>query len=411
MLDEKQKLTQIIDLGHELARVRDVDLLLERILTLARFFVNADAGSIYIKEKDRLKFQHTQNDTMQSQLAPGKKIIYSTFTVPIDSKTLSGHVASTGRMLNIPDVGELPPGVPFSFGKQYDEISNYRTQSVITLPLKTHLGDAIGVLQLIDAKNEKQEISPFSREDEPLIKHFANNAAMAIERAQMTRGIILRMIKMAEMRDPKETGAHANRVASYSVEIYEAWARQQGLPEAKTENDKDILRMAAMLHDVGKVAIPDTILKKPGRLNAEEFETIKTHSHMGARMFSDPYSDLDQAAFIVSLDHHEKWNGFGYPGFIDPLSGEYAEGQAPGAREVPGKKGVEAHPFGRAVAVADVFDALSSKRSYKDAWDEDRVLETLESDSGKHFDPDMIQAFFSCLEVIRMIAKRYPDEA
>ena len=409
MLNENQKLTQIINLGIEIAQYKDVDLLLERILTLARQFVNAEAGSIYIKEDKRLKFSYTQNDLLQKKLPPGKKLVYSTFSIPINNESISGYVAYTGEMLNIPDVYKISPGASYSFDKGYDEISRYRTQSVLTFPLKTGRGGTIGVLQLINAKGTNNGIIPFAKEDEPFIKHFANNAAIAIERAQMTRAIILRVIKMAELRDPKETGAHVNRVASYAVEIYETWASGRGVSNEEIQKNKDILRMGAMLHDVGKVAISDAILKKPARLDPEEYEIMKQHTYLGARLFSDLYSEFDEAASIIALNHHERWDGKGYPGHVNPMTGKPIPGYEDEKGGATGKKAEETPPFGRIVAVADVYDALSSKRVYKDPWDESAVLENLRSEAGKQFDPDMIDAFFSSLDMIRNIAKRYVE--
>ena len=125
----------------------------------------------------------------------------------------------------------------------------------------------------------------------------------------MTRGMILRTIRMAEMRDPKETGAHVNRVGAYAVEVYEAWARRQGAPQSEIDAKRDIFRMAAMLHDVGKVAIADAILKKPGKLDPDEFEIMKGHTVHGGRLFLDRQSEFDDAAQDVALNHHERWDG------------------------------------------------------------------------------------------------------
>lgn len=401
VIDEREKMRQILCLGLEVARVQDVDILLERILGTARSFVNADAGSIYIKEGDKLKFSYTQNDTLRKQLPPGQKLIYSTFTVPISNASLSGYVANTGEMLNIPDVYALPDHVPYAFNRAYDEQTQYRTQSVLTFPLKTNRGDVTGVLQLINARDNNGTVIPFAQEDEPYIMHFASNAGIAIERAMMTRAMILRMISMAELRDPKETGAHVNRVAAYSIEIYEEWARAKGIPEDEIDSNRDILRMAAMLHDVGKVAIADAILKKPGKLDETEFSTMKHHTWLGARLFSDTFSEFDQAAAAVALTHHERWDGAGYPGRVDPATGNTLSER--------GLRGEEIPVFGRIVAIADVYDALSCRRSYKESWDESRVLETLQKESGSHFDPEMITAFLASFETIKSIAARYPD--
>ena len=410
MLSEKQKLTKIINLGIEISQVKDIDVLLERILLEARKLVNADAGSIYIKEGDKLKFSYTQNDTLQKRLPPGKKLIYSTFSIPINNQSISGYVANNGTMLNIPDAYKLRSGLPYSFNKSYDGLSGYRTQSMLTFPLKTNRGDTVGVLQLINGKDARSKVVPFSKKDEPLIMHFANTAAVAIERAQLTRAMILRTIKMAELRDPKETGAHVNRVASYAVTIYEHWAASHGVSREEIDKNRDVLRMSAMLHDVGKVAISDTILKKPARFTPEEYEIMKGHTYMGARLFTDLYSEFDEAASVVALNHHERWDGDGYPGHINPYDGSTIPGFADAGGKPRGKKGEEIPLFGRVVSVADVYDALCSRRVYKEPWDEARVLENLKEASGTQFDPEMTDAFFSSLDTIHSIAERYPDQ-
>jgi HD-GYP domain-containing protein (c-di-GMP phosphodiesterase class II) len=408
MLTEKQKFAKIVNLGIEITQVKDLDVLLERILKEARSLVNADAGTIYVKEEEKLKFTYTQNDTIQ-QRQPGKKLIYSTFTLPINNQTIAGYVANTGKMLNLTDVYKLPSTLPFSFNRKFDDLSGYRTQSMLTFPLKTNHGDTIGVLQLINGKNAKGVVVPFSKKDEPLVMHFANMAAVAIERAQMTRAMILRTIKMAELRDPKETGAHVNRVASYSVAIYEHWAGKRSVPHDVLDKNRDILRMAAMLHDVGKVAISDAILKKPARLDDAEREIMKQHTILGARLFSEQYSEFDEASAVVALNHHEKWDGTGYPGHISPFDGKVLMGYERSDGSARPKKGEEIPVFGRLVALADVYDALSSKRAYKERWEEAQVLEELKVCSGTHFDPEMIETFFSCIDTIRNITERYPD--
>jgi HD-GYP domain-containing protein (c-di-GMP phosphodiesterase class II) len=227
----------------------------------------------------------------------------------------------------------------------------------------------------------------------------------------MTRNIILRMISMAELRDPKETGPHVNRVASYAVELYEGWARKRGISDDTMDRQKDTLRMAAMLHDVGKVAISDLILKKPARLTEDEFDIMKSHTFLGARLFEDMQSDFDEIAAEVALNHHEKWDGTGYPGHVDPATGEPIPGrEGPDGRARP-KRAEEIPLFGRIVAVADVYDALRSRRVYKEAWDEDRILEEMRRGAGAHFDTEIVDVFFSTLDVLKSIAQRYPDDS
>ena len=387
MVDER--LQEVIQIEGQIARIKDLDLLMEQILTEVRRFVRADAGSIYLKVDEQLEFSYTQNDTLRQRLPAGQKLIYNTFSLPIDNTTIAGYAASQGVELNIADVYEIPVSAPYSFGKTFDEKADYRTCSMFTLPLKVFRGDTVGVLQVINAHDEDGNIAPFSPEDALLIHHFANGAAVALERAQMTRTIFLRMISMTELRDPKETGPHVNRVASYTTELYEVWARRHKLAEREIERQRDVLRSAAMLHDVGKIGISDTILKKPGPLSDEEYATMKEHTLVGAQLFADPKSEIDEAAGVVALNHHERWDGGGYP---------------------HGKSDNEIPLFGRLVAVADVYDALCSRRSYKEAWKEDEVLEELKKNSGSQFDPEIVDDFVSIHDLIKSIKARYPDD-
>ena len=411
MLNEKQKLDTLMVLGIELNRIHDLDILLERVLTRARQFVNADAGSIYIREGSRLNFAHSQNATLQRQLPDGEKLIYSTFSVPVDQKSIAGYAAATGKMLSIPDVYQLAPTKSYHFDKKFDEASGYVTRSMLTIPLMSSKKDVLGILQIINAQDQENRIQAFTRTDEKVMLHFAGIASVALERAQMTRAMILRMIRMAEMRDPKETGAHVNRVAGFSIEIYEQWAKRRGIERKEIDKTRDMLHMGAMLHDVGKVATSDLILKKPSPLSFEEYEIMKRHTIHGARLFSNLQSDYDEAAAIVALNHHEKWDGSGYPGHVDPITGKPLPGHEPrDGGTLPGKKGEEIHLFGRIVAIADVYDALSSKRSYKEPWDEARSIEIISQGAGSHFDPELVEIFINQLAFIRAIQARYMEK-
>lgn len=410
MLTETEKLIALTNLGNELSQVHDADILMERILTEARRFVNADAGSIYIQENRLLSFRYTQNDTLQHRLDAGQKLIYSTFRIPINKESIAGYVAETGRCLNLADGYQIDETKRYRFGSRFDEVSPYLTRSVLTLPLKTAKEEILGVLQVINAQDEFNHIIPFSKSDERMMINFAGIAAVALERAQMTRAILLRMIRMAEMRDPKETGTHANRVAGYSVEIYEQWARRHNMSPKEIESKRDVLRMAAMLHDVGKVAVSDVILKKPARFNDEEYRIIKQHTVLGAQLFSNRQSNFDDVAAEVALNHHERWDGKGYPGHIDVANGMPLPGYAQPDGSPKGKQSTEIPIFGRIVALADVFDALSSFRVYKEAWNEEKVLDTIRKDSGSHFDPELVDILFNNLHIIRLVQQRYAND-
>jgi HD-GYP domain-containing protein (c-di-GMP phosphodiesterase class II) len=401
-------INKILAIDSELNRIQDKDILLERILTEARKILHADAGSIYIAEDNILTIEYSQNDTKQKELPPGQKLIYSIFKIKINKKTISGYVASTGESLNIPDVYNIPANAPYHHDPSYDKISGYKTGSMLTIPLRTNTGVIVGVIQLINAKNAKGEIIPFSKDAELLAMHFANNATIALQRAQMTRAILLRMIKMAELRDPKETGMHVNRVAGYAVEIYERYASKHKLAEKEVQKNRDILRMAAMLHDVGKIAISDTILKKPGKLNKDEYNTMKAHTYLGACLFADKQSEFDEVAAQIALTHHEKWNGEGYPGKINlNTCGSQEEITQTKSRKL---KKHEIPLWGRIVAIADVYDALSSKRVYKEKWEQARVLAEIKNLKGSSFDPELVDIFFEVLPHIKQISDRYVEE-
>ncbi len=191
--------------------------------------------------------------------------------------------------------------------------------------------------------------------------------------------IIYTMGEIAETRS-KETGNHVKRVAEYSKIL----ALKLGLSLENAE----MLKLASPMHDIGKVGIPDEILNKPGKLTPDEFEIMKTHAQMGYDMLKHSNKPILQAAAIVSKEHHEKYNGKGYP---------------------RGLKGEDIHIFARITAVADVFDALGSDRVYKKAWEDEKIFELFNSEKGEHFDPKVITAFFDSLDEIKIIRERFKD--
>ncbi|KGE71965.1 HD domain-containing phosphohydrolase [Spirochaeta lutea] len=408
MISDSDKLQEIITIDSDLNKIQDQDILLERILQVARRLVNAEAGSIYIVNDGKLEISYSQNDSLQAKLPEGQKLIYNIFKIPINKKTISGYCAKTRRIVNIEDVYSIPESAPYTFDPFYDKVSEYHSQSMLAVPMLSNMGNLLGVLQVINKRAGSEGYEPFTREDELLINHFANNVVITLERAQMTRALLLRMIQMAELRDPKETGAHVNRVAGYSVEIYERWASKKGIPDHKIQKDRDNLRMAAMLHDAGKVAISDIILKKPARFTPEEYKIMQHHTIFGAKLFLDEQSEFDKLARLVALTHHENWDGTGYPGYINLETGLPEKTDADG--QVLGRKGKEIPIFGRIVAIADVYDALRSKRSYKEAWKEEDVLEELRSLSGSKFDPEVVECFFEVYPQLQQVAQRYQDQ-
>lgn len=198
--------------------------------------------------------------------------------------------------------------------------------------------------------------------------------------AEREHELIIRLSKAAEFRDP-ETGAHITRMAHYSDII----AQGLGLPA----DDCRLILLAAPMHDVGKLGIPDGILLKPGKLDADEFAIMKTHSAIGHTILRDSPSQLIALGAEIALTHHEKFDGTGYP---NGLAGN-------------------AIPLtGRIVAVADVFDALTSERPYKAAWPVDKARALLEESRGSHFDPACVDVFLADWGRVLDIRERFVDE-
>ncbi len=192
--------------------------------------------------------------------------------------------------------------------------------------------------------------------------------------------VIQRLGRAAEYKD-NETGMHVMRMSHY--------ARVLALAYGFTPAQADVLLHAAPMHDIGKIGIPDSIMLKPGKLTDEEFAIMKTHPHIGAEILGDADSRLLQIAKSVALTHHEKWDGSGYP---NGLVGE----------QIP----VE----GRIVAVADVFDALTSKRPYKEAWTVEKTLAVMKEQKGKHFEPVLIDLLEQNLDALLLIKAQWKDE-
>lgn len=189
------------------------------------------------------------------------------------------------------------------------------------------------------------------------------------------REVILTLGEICETRS-HETGLHVKRVADYSFLL----AQLSGCADA------ELIKQASPMHDIGKVAIPDRILNKPGPLAPDEWEIMKTHSQLGFQMLSVSSRPLLNFAAIIAHQHHEKWDGSGYP---------------------QGLKGEGIHIAGRVTAIADVLDALGHKRCYKPAWELDKILALFKEERGKHFDPALIDLFFNHLDQFLAIIKHY----
>ncbi len=390
---------QILNIIEEVNHLKDLDTILDKILYEARKLTRADAGTIFLSEEDKLRFSYMHNDTLLNG-EESNAAIYSNLIVPINEQSIVGYVAKHREIVSIDDAYNIPENRPYSFDHSFDQKSGYRTTSILTIPLKTFEDKLVGVMQLLNAKNEMGKIVPFFQESRIYIPLFANNASIAVERGVMNREMILRMMRMAELRDPSETGNHVQRVGAYSAEIYQKWAANNKVDKKDIKRTRDLIRLASMLHDVGKVGISDTILKKPAKLTDEEFNIMKWHTVFGSRLFSNTTSDLDKMSCEIALNHHEKWDGSGYPGELhDIILSRHLTGKPKRGREIP--------IAARITAIADVFDALSSKRSYKEPWPEDKIRLTIEEEAGKHFDPELVEVFFQIYHIIKAIQEKF----
>ncbi|MDR2905706.1 MAG: DUF3369 domain-containing protein [Helicobacteraceae bacterium] len=266
---------------------------------------------------------------------------------------------------------------PYAITDIYDcakDQDHYILPDALILFCKTHSAKAIVIYV-----KKSAETAPIARS---LLNILSANIAIAYdnialnnELEQTRREVIERIGVMAEYRS-QETGNHIKRVARYSYML--AIAAGMVEPEAK------LLQEASTMHDIGKVGIADSILNKPGSLTPEEYEEIKEHANLGGEILRNSSSRLMQISEIIAREHHERWDGCGYP---------------------RGLKGEEIHPYGRIVAIADVFDALTTDRVYKKAWSADEALNFIRDQAGKHFDPHFAQLFVEnrdrVLEILR----------
>lgn len=393
----------ILHVTEEITQLKHVDTILDKILYESRRITNADAGSIYLAENDELHFSYVHNDTLFSENDVHKQI-YTSYAVPIDEHSIVGYAAMTGTPIDIDDAYDIPDPQPYKFNDFFDKKAGYQTRSILTIPLKSFQNKIIGVMQLINAKNDHGEIVPFDKEIIKYIPLFTNSAASTIERGLMTRELVLRMARMSKMRDPAETGPHVKRVAAFSAEIFHQWARNRNMSTSEIKHRKDLIRMAAMLHDVGKVAIPDHILRKPGKFTLNEFELMKWHTVYGAELFSNSTSELDILCKNIALHHHQRWDGNGYPGKIaetDLSELENINGVTLGGEDIP----IEA----RIVTLADVIDALGTKRIYKSPWSNDEIISFILTEKGCQFDPEVVEACMQILDTIWAIRQKFQE--
>ncbi|XOF33511.1 MAG: HD domain-containing phosphohydrolase [Candidatus Electrothrix sp. YB6] len=395
---EEITIASILDTISRLNRLKDVSMTLDAILSEARRLTHADAGSIFLVSKNGLEFRYVQNDTLFGEKG-ARAAQYRNKRISINENSIVGFSALTREIVAIDDAYEISLDLPYKFNGSFDRKNNYRTTSILAVPLISLDNRAlVGVLELINAQDAQRQVTVFSEKSKMLVRIFSNNAAAIIEQSILHRELILRMVKMAELHDPQETGAHAERVSAFSAELYQRWAERRNVPSKEIKRFRDLISQAAPLHDVGKVGIPDSILKKPTSLTPEEYEIMKQHTVQGARLFTNVASELDRITHEIVLHHHEKWDGTGYPGRVVQSGTSFMHWPLAG-EDIP--------LAARIVALADVYDALSYERSYKKSWGYEQIYSQILKDSGSHFDPELVEVFFEITDILRAIQEKF----
>lgn len=379
------------EFSHKVSGFSDTHSILDALLSLARKLVNAEAGTIYLVSGGGLNFAAAQNDKLFPASA-ANKFLYFNSSLPLDKSSIAGYVATSGKPLNIDDVYNLPKGSEYAFNQQMDQAAGYRTKSVLTVPLTNGQGNTVGVLQLINARGLHGYGSFSEKMAEDTVK-LAQMATIPLERSFLVIAMILRILKTAALRDPSETSAHVQRVGSIAAELYHHWAAKKGIDPEEILFTKGQLRLAAMLHDVGKVGVPDAILMKPGKLNDQERNIMQTHSWLGASLFGKSEHIIDEMARDIALHHHARWDGDGYTGNSSVPS--------PGGDEIP--------IWARITAIADVYDALVSPRPFKKVWTRKEAAAYLRHEAGKQFDPELVFDFREIMDMVQKIYERFPD--
>ncbi|WP_139990652.1 HD domain-containing phosphohydrolase [Paenibacillus paridis] len=364
-LSPEQMLKVIFEYTAKIAIEKKLESVLILMANMGREMVVADRCTVWL-----IDAAHAELFTV---VAHGIKEI----RIPYGSG-LVGAAISSGLPIFIDDAYEDARHNPES-----DKKTGYRTKSIMTIPFRNNQGEVMGAYQAINKLTQAQTFSTQDMEYLTLAASYSGKSLESImlhqEIIETQKEIILAMGKIGEGRS-KETGNHVKRVAQYSYIL----AIGLGMSEWEAE----MLRSASPMHDIGKVAIPDSVLNKPGKLTEEEFEQMKQHADIGYEFLRNSKRQLLQAAAIVAWQHHEKWDGSGYP---------------------RGLMGEDIHLYGRITALADVFDALGSSRVYKPAWKLDRILELIEAERGRHFDPMVVDVFFKELPSILEVRDREAD--
>ncbi|QSZ40867.1 HD domain-containing protein [Sulfurimonas aquatica] len=349
----------------EVSSSQDYDEIIVTLANMGRALTSADRCTVWVVNEDGTK--------IWTKVAQGMDAI----ELPIDSGVVGTSIVSNERII-IDDVY-----TDNRFNQEIDQKTGYKTKSMMVIPMHDYDGNIIGAFQVINHLGETDRFDKRDMERLTLASTYAAetlvSAKLALEIEETQKEVVFTMGSIGESRS-KETGNHVKRVAEYS--------RLLALAYGMSVEDSELLQQASPMHDIGKIAIPDNILKKPGRFDENERHIMNKHAELGYHMIKNSQRPLLKAAAIVAYEHHEKWDGTGYP---NQTSGE------------------DIHIFGRITALADVFDALGSDRVYKKAWSDERIFKLLKEERAKHFDPKLIDLFFENLDKILAVRDKFKD--
>lgn len=360
-----EMLKVIFDYAGKIANEKNLNKLLMLMADMGRELIVSDRCTVWIIDREKHEIWATAAHGVDRLSIP-------------ENTGLVGHAIRTGEQITIDDAQNDP-----RFNKEVDKKTGYTTKSILVIPFKNNEGQIIGAYQALNKLTYNGNFSEKDTEHLLLTASYAGksweSAVLNQEIEETQKEIVFLMGEIGESRS-KETGNHVKRVAEYSKLI----ALKYGLGEDEAE----LLRIASPMHDIGKVAIPDEVLKKPGKLTNEEFDIMKKHTEIGYNILKGSNRRIIKSAAIVAHQHHEKWNGRGYPN---------------------GLKGEEIHIYGCITAIADVFDALGSDRCYKQAWELDRILNLFKDERGEQFSPQLVDIFLDNISEIIKIRDAYRD--
>lgn len=309
------KESSFIDLAYSLVRIRDLDELLDTMLTRIRHMHDADAGSIFIydDESDELIFKYTQNDSLD--------LPFNSFRMPANENSIAGFCSVRNEVLSLDDVYHLDVKFPFTFNPSFDQMSGYKTVSMLVFPINDINGRLIGVLQLINKKTKDEKVTPenaadivvpFTQEDEHSAHSLSGIVGMALENAllydsieQMWEGFIAGCMTAIDSRDPV-TGGHSQRVTDYTMATAEAMSDDdEAFPEFKLNTaELKCLKYSCMLHDFGKLVISENVLQKANKLYPGMLEVIEFRFGMAkamAKLKGKPREEIDELGRLLGM--------------------------------------------------------------------------------------------------------------